>query len=558
MTTTTLIALLASASAGQSPLPGDIVPTQKLTHVLEIAYDPKQPKTDLAGIELVWSDDRGQTWHAYPAVTPDKTHITFQAKGDGLYYLSMVMFTKSGKRIPEDVTSSPPEIKLLIDSTPPKVTLPVARRVGDEVQLEWAIDDKYPNEALTQVVYRPQGNSAGAWTLVPASSFVGRAVKFVPKFPGPIAVRVDVSDYALNTDGVAKELPGGSEAAGGAVVALYNPPPVRPNPVGEGVNSVAPAGATSLEPIPPPSMAMSPGGSLLIAPPSVTPTAAPPVPAIVPAPAVAVTPAFTPTAPLPFTPPPEPAPREPAVAAFTPVGTAPVFTAAPAAPAPPDIKAFNSLRFDVAYDVDGGPSGISRVDLYVTRDDGRTWQRWSQHPQGERPLKVALDHSFTQRNPRPEGDYGFRLVPTSGAGLSEGAPPPGTPPEFRARIDLTPPKLDVFAPQGDPTQRNAMVLRWKVSDANKSPEPVAIEWAETPAGPWVAVTGAATPGADAESLVWVLPEQIPPKVFLRFTATDLAGNKLVTVSNQPFLVDPHRPKARIQGFSAIPATSPRR
>ena len=549
MTTTTLIVLLASSTAGQAPLADDIVASPLRIHALDIIYDPKTPKSDLEKIELVWSDDRGQTWHAQPAVSPDAKSITFEAKRDGLYYLSMVMFTKSGRRIPADFMTAPPEVKLLIDSAKPNVTLPVARRVGEEIQLEWAIDDQYPNDAKTQVVYR-RSKSTEAWTLVPASSFRGRSVTFAPKFPGPIEARVDVSDYAGNTEGIAKELPG-SDEVGGIATASYTPPPVKPNPV----ETLTPA--TSLEPIPPPSMTMPSGVTPMIAPPSVTPMAAAPLP-VVAQPSIAVAPAFPAALPQTIPQVAPTLPAEPAPAAFTPVGAAPVFTAT-AAPSVPDVKAFNTTRFDVAYEVDGGSSGVSRVDVYVTRDDGRTWRRWSQHPQSERPLKIALDQSFNQRNPQPEGDYGFKLVPTSGAGLSEGAPTASTPPEFRARIDLTPPRVDVFMPQADPAQRNAMLLRWRVTDANKSVEPVQIEWSETPAGPWTAVTGTAShaPSGD-DALLWLLPEQTPPKVYLKFTAIDAAGNKLVTVSNQPFLVDPHRPTARIQGFAATPIAQPRR
>ena len=109
-------------------------------------------------------------------------------------------------------------------------------------------------------------------------------------------------------------------------------------------------------------------------------------------------------------------------------------------------------------------------------------------------------------------------------------------------------------PQADPAQRSAMLLRWRVTDANKSAEPTVIEWAETPAGPWTPVAGSPSRTASGDDmLLWLLPEHAPPKVFLKFTASDAAGNKLVTVSNQPFLIDPHRPTARIQGFAATPA-----
>jgi hypothetical protein len=40
-----------------------------------------------------------------------------------------------------------------------------------------------------------------------------------------------------------------------------------------------------------------------------------------------------------------------------------------------------------------------------------------------------------------------------------------------------------------------------------------------------------------------------PKVYLKFTAWDLAGNKSEVVTPNPILVDLTKPKARIQGIS---------
>ena len=104
---------------------------------------------------------------------------------------------------------------------------------------------------------------------------------------------------------------------------------------------------------------------------------------------------------------------------FQPVATGSGISSQPTA-ASTNTQLINVTRFDVQYQLENGPSGISKIDLYVTRDEGRTWVRWSQHDSRETPLRVALDVSFNQKNIQIEGDYGFKLVPTSGAGLSDG------------------------------------------------------------------------------------------------------------------------------------------
>ena len=159
------------------------------------------------------------------------------------------------------------------------------------------------------------------------------------------------------------------------------------------------------------------------------------------------------------------------------VGYAPPPAAAPQA----NTQHINFLRFDLQYQLESGPSGVSRIDLYVTRDEGRTWTRWSQHDGRETPLRVQLDTRFNQQ---PEGDYGFRLVPVSGAGLTDGAPTAGTAPEMRVHVDVTPPMIKVFAPTADPNQRNTLVLHWEATDRTFGRDPIAIEWSEQPTGPW--------------------------------------------------------------------------
>src|SRR5207249_8017925 len=53
------------------------------------------------------------------------------------------------------------------------------------------------------------------------------------------------------------------------------------------------------------------------------------------------------------------------------------------------VQAINFLRFDLAYQVEQqGPSGVSRVDLWVTRDDGQSWARWSQHDGRDTAIRV--------------------------------------------------------------------------------------------------------------------------------------------------------------------------
>jgi hypothetical protein len=201
---------------------------------------------------------------------------------------------------------------------------------------------------------------------------------------------------------------------------------------------------------------------------------------------------------------------------------------------------------------------VNGIDLWVTRDDGRSWRKWSRHDGRETPLKVILD---TKDNPSVEGAYGFKLVPESGSRIADAAPQPGTPPEFRVVVDVTRPTVQVYEPTAHPDRPDVVVIRWKATDANFGRDPISVEYAEQPAGPWKSVNAAdvlpvvgGQPPAKAQlpntgEYGWRLPGDLAaPKVFLKFTATDLAGNVTEAMTRDPILVDLTRPRAKIQGI----------
>lgn len=537
----TALALLALAAGPAQPPASDVMPTKSRTLKLDIDYKPDQRK-NIQQVQLCVSQDQGQSYQVMDAVTADKDHLIFRAPEDGLYWVNMVIVFKDGKRDPFDVSRVAPAMKLMVDATPPVVRVTNAQRVGDEVTVEWVVDEKFPNDAATQVTYKPIGPTAvGDWQPVPAGSVVKRTARFKPAASGPIAVQVVAHDLAGNTGSAVREMPTG-------VTAGYLAPGAK-NP------DQPAAGADS--PLPAPSL-----GGLGAGP--TAPSAPPVVPAADPmGPAANQTNSVVPTAPAPAT----PLPVTPSASAPKPID---VWTGAqqpqPTYQEPPSSVQFIRFpRFDLQYQVETGPSGVLRIDLYVTRDDGRTWTKWSSHDGKESPLRVRLDTPF---NTQREGDYGFRLVPVSGAGLTDDAPTPGTPPEFRVQLDETPPLIRPYQPTTDPNQRGTLVLHWQASDRNFGKDPIAIDWSENPTGPWKPVTGGdgLTPVGGVQSgnrvpntgqYAWQLPASMTThKVYLKFTAWDAAGNKSEVVTQSPVTVDLVRPRAKILSISTGTTITP--
>jgi hypothetical protein len=569
MNLTALALLGLSTGLGQIPTPPAAPPTPQLIvtakKTFPIGFDVKPGRqAEIRSLQLWYSRDRGGVWEIMDSVPPDKPTLTFKERGEGEYWLNMVIQHTDGKLDPPDVSQVVPYQKLVIDTTPPVVTVASATRAGEDIAVEWAVDDKNPNDRATAVYVRPAGAADAQWQMAPPETVAKRSARFKTTIPGAVVVMVVTADLARNSASGSKEITA-------VTAAQYTPQPPAPVPGQTPVPKVEVLRNDG--PLP------APGETLPVTPPAIGGGPA------------------TPTQPLGGLPAePGPGPVQPA----QPIQQPPPLSAQPPAgqpgagepqplrtvgqggpdvlPAPqpgqgfrpavaaqpvelPPVQVIRSTRFELNYQVDGGISGVSKVLLYVTRDDGRSWVQWSVHDGKESPLKVVLDNPHIHRDLRDaEGDYGFKLVPVSGAGLSDPAPTPGTAPETKVHVDLTAPTLDIYPPQADSTNRNALLLVWKAADKNFGRDPILIEYGETVNGPWKSVAAGDVPGgsgrlANTGSYSWSLPAGLTaPSVYLRVTAWDLGGNKTERVTERPVLVDLTRPRAKIQSV-VVPQTN---
>ena len=148
----------------------------------------------------------------------------------------------------------------------------------------------------------------------------------------------------------------------------------------------------------------------------------------------------------------------------------------PYGPQPP-LQWVNSRQVTLDYEVvDCGPSGLSTVDVYLTTNNGRTWQRHT----GEENLNMAgppdfkagsesLRRSITVELPG-EGIFGVSLVVQSGAGRGKAPPQNGDPPQMLLAVDTVPPVAKLWKIEPDPVQQEHLVLVWEAKDDNLGPE----------------------------------------------------------------------------------------
>jgi hypothetical protein len=232
------------------------------------------------------------------------------------------------------------------------------------------------------------------------------------------------------------------------------------------------------------------------------------------------------------------------VIAYTPDASAASAAAAPVNQpmsygALPQLQVVNDPQITLEYEVTQyGPSGLSKVELWITKDDGRTWAYLTDDPDCKSPITATLPG---------EGVYGLRLVFQSGLGLTKGPPLANDLPDLRIEVDTTPPLVKLFEPRPDPQRRDTLIVTWSATDRNLGSKPITLEYAERPEGPWMPIA-ADLPNSGSYS--WQLPPKIPYRVFLRASAVDTAGNRSTAETREPIPVDLTKPAGRILGIAS--------
>jgi hypothetical protein len=250
-----------------------------------------------------------------------------------------------------------------------------------------------------------------------------------------------------------------------------------------------------------------------------------------------------------------PAPAAPAAAApaaphnaegaYLPAPTVEV-SAAKIAPAPParapnpSRQYLNTTHATLNYQIDQkGPSGVGKVEVWMTRDEGQTWQKLCDDPDRHSPVEIDLPG---------EGHYGLSLVVTNGNGHGGEPPARGESPDWQLEVDTTKPaaQLQPVRP-GAGADMGTFLITWTATDKNLKADPIDLFYAAHLEGPWVPIAkGLKNDG----SYRWPGPRDLDGDIFVRMDVTDLAGNVATCTTSEPVVLDRSRPKAHVVGVVA--------
>jgi hypothetical protein len=215
--------------------------------------------------------------------------------------------------------------------------------------------------------------------------------------------------------------------------------------------------------------------------------------------------------------------------------------APPVEASPAGIRWVNSLIFDLDYDLQTvGPWGVSKVEMWATRDGGKQWVNFGADPDNRSPMRLAVPAA---------GVYGFRLVVTGANGAAAPTPAPGDQPEMVIGVDLQEPQAALQAAEvGQGTLADHLLIRWTASDENLEPRPVGLFYSAAPEGPWSTI---ATDLDNSGQYAWRMLKQVPEKLFLRLEVRDKAGNVSIRQSPAPVVLHLPQPTGRLRSVRPV-------
>jgi hypothetical protein len=545
-----LVAFGAAAPAAVAPegLP-PAIPTRQSFFSIPFRIDPQAPGADsVAEVHLYVSDNGGATWRLESRVEPGAGAFPFRATKDGEYWFAIHTLSRSGPLRPP--ATDRPGLRVVVDTVPPGLQLQARRGGGGEVSAQWRIDE--PNLRRESFLlqyrtspYQPWQTVAvdHAWSDGTGPIWTGQVTWWPQTVFERLEIRAEVSDTAGNTAVSHAQIGTQAETRrnGGTLASQGGTGPAGTAQAAPAATSARqtgwrPAVSSAGSDIPP--MVSGPAGGGTRGPDST------------PEPPFAATPQVDPKAvgaerlaALAGT---SPTPRDenPVAIQISPAygdrhaSGARVSGPTAAAGLPPGVRprVVGARRFQLEYDVESvGPSGIARVELWGTRDGGRTWTSFGLDEDRRSPFFVTVND---------EGVFGFRVAVQSGAGLGGDPPKSGDLPDLWVAIDLTKPTCRILsAQQTAGPEGGQLVIRWEAADSALAPKPVTLLYAQDRDGPWLPIaSGLENTGQYA----WTIDGRVPSRVYLRLEVRDEAGNLGIFETREPVSLDQLRPSVRIR------------
>jgi hypothetical protein len=502
-------------------------------------------RPQLQEVQLFVKEGAQAPWVMKEKVPATQTFFTFRTTKEGEYWFNVATVDRNGKSVPADVNQEPPGLIVVIDSTPPQVEAQFQGATPEGQQVRCEIRDANPDPVKTRFFYQTRDQ---VWR--PLDAVNGQPDTF--NIPAQAAltgmIRVTACDLAGNATTREFNL---------SALQVANAPAPAP--------AAAPA-PTSAPKLPNVIIVESPNEKVIVAPPPLLNTSAP---TKVPGQTVVISETIVPfnervefiaNKLSPAAPPTRPsvgeqAPKAPfAAPSGNDIRPIPEKIAAAGSTPPaiqPDVPAkrhlVNNPHVYLDYQIEQtGVSGVGRVEVWYTRDNGQSYQKLGEDSNRKGQAEIDLPG---------EGVYGVTIVVANGRGFGANPPQTGDTPDWWIEVDTTKPRAELLNVQSNPSgDDGSLHISWSAKDKNLHSEPIDLFYAVNRQGPWLPIAK----GLKNDGLYrWTPSPDIGSHAYVRLTVRDQAGNTASSESVHPVALDDlSRPRGRVVGITTIPRTAP--
>jgi len=471
------VVFCGTALRAQAPANAGKIYTRKTSFKLPVKIDDKDRAT-LDKIQLYVKNGPNAMWALKATAPATQSDFAYHVEHDGEYWFSVVTVDKNGRATPADVAHEPPGLMVVVDTHSPEFDVrPITLSDGSSA-VKCTMKDANPD--LTSLRVECKGE-AGQWELLqPMADNPG--MYRMPDGAARSTIRVSGSDMARNN--TTREI---------------NPWMTHP------------AAAQPLETVSGPTLLETQSDKA---------------------------PAPMPSAPL------DHSMVMPAAASSGSIADSSPTISSETAPASittgRSMQLINSIHASLDYQIDEvGPSGIGRVEVWITKDEGQTWMKLCEDPDRRSPADIDLPG---------DGLYGVSLVVSNGNGVSAAPPGKGDRPNWWIEVDTTKPQAKLLSVKATVEDPSSFEIMWEASDKNLKQEPIDLYYCTQRGGLWVPIArGLPNTG----HYRWSVPRNAGSEFYIRMEASDRAGNIARCDAPQPVYLDLARPKARVVGVNAM-------
>jgi hypothetical protein len=508
-TGTGALAVQTSEAGAQPVATQDAAPVQRNYLNKSVIQLPiqinEQSRSLIAEIHLYVKDHPSAPWTMRDKVGPAAKAFTFQVPCDGEYSFTMVTIDKQGRGYPTDLRNEPPGLVVVIDTQPPQIELTNLGQAPEGQLIRCDVRDANLDIARTKFLF--QGGDR-----------VFRALE-------PVTGRPNV--YCIPTQAVctgivrttAEDLAGNQALREVHLNQIATLKGSRANPQQQAF-TVPSIDVKNLPDRGPSLLPMGVAGAHEIMPPEKSKAQKAPTGSVRPDGADG--------------------PRLVEHTSDSSPITAPSTNTQTNHQDLPKRQFVNTTKVFLDYQIENaGQSGVGKVEIWITRDRAKSWQKRSEDTQHKSPVEIEFPG---------DGLFGVTLVASNGRGVAGASPAAGDTPDWWIEVDTTKPSAQITKIYSATENGKSVVhIHWTVQDKNVGDDPVDLFYAATPQGPWLPIAK----GLKAEGQHrWTPPTEIGAQAHLRLTARDAAGNTSVVVSQEPVLFDdPARPRAVIRGIT---------